>query len=430
MDKKIPPKKRHLLVFRNSLYSIFDQVSGLFLALIIIAILARNFGPADVGKYTLAVALTSLVSVVTNFGFQALVKREVAKDRRSTGKFLGQATLLRFCLSLPSSVAAVFFLSWVLGYGTDMLVFTQIVNLFVFLSGIFALNSSVLISLHRSKDVLLFNLLYRAAVIIFLVFVAALDLSLQWYAVLLVFATVIPSFFSSKKIRQVTQRLELSLDVDVAKKLLVDSAPLMLAAAAEFANLKLDSLIVGHYHGNDDVGFYSVAFNVLMAAVILPLAITKVLFPNFIQIFRDEGNERAFYFLRNYLYAFSLYGIITTVFLIIFSEIIVSLIFGAEFGRSSAVLSLLAFGVPFIVFNRLFNYLLVAMHRDSLFFSINFFCLLLNLSLNFALIPQYSLFGAAIATIITEFAMMFASGVAVYRRMNFLSTRKSHDVES
>lgn len=420
-------KNRRNLVLKNSMYSVLDQFLGMFLALFVSVAIARLFGPEDLGKYNLSLALASLISVVTNFGIQSYVKREVAKQGSLTGFLLGQSILIRLLISLPLSAVAVHCVSLLLGYDLDLIFFTHVINLYVFASGLLALNSGVLDSLHHSKEVLRCNLLYRILLIVSLAFVAALRGTIDHYALLLVTASLIPVLLSSYRIGKLANPPIYKIDLLKWKIMIVTSAPLMLAAAAEFANLKISTLLLGYYYNETEVGLYSAAFSVLLVSVLVPLAVTKVLFPNFIQVFHSESRLRAFEFLKLYAISFCLYGILVAVFLSLFSEFLINTIYGFGFERASVALGVLGIGVPFIVLNRLFNYILVAVQKDKNFFVINFIGLIVNLVLNVAFLPKHSIFGAAVATVITELFVMCIGGWLLFRYLGSSSIMAEMD---
>lgn len=395
----------------NSLIAIIDQFLGLFLTLFITSILARSFGPAELGTYTLALTLTSLVSVITNFGIQAAIKRDVAIDRSLTGFLIGQSILIRSLLSLPLSVGIVHLLAIAMNYSADILMICHSINLFVFASGVYALASGVLISLHLNKSLMIFNVSYRVSIIACLTLIIYFEKSLQTYIMCLFVITLCICACSINKILVETQPAQYTPDWKYIRQLLVISAPLTLAATTEFANLKIDSLILGYYHPSEEIGYYAAAFNVFLAFTMLPLAVTKVFFPNFIDTFHNDSKHQAICLLTKISLMFFVYGIMATILIYFLSEILVLIFYGNGFERTTSVLTVLGIGIPLIVLNRLSNYVLIALRRDKDFFYVTLAGLVANLALNFILIPDYSIHGAAIATVASEGMVMVLSGI-------------------
>ena len=390
----------------NSVISIADQVLGLFLGLFITTMLARHFGPATLGSYTLALALTSLVSVLTNFGIQTAVKRSVARDNGSTGFQIGQSIIIRCSISLPSSLVLVHMLAEAMQYSYELILLCHFVNLWIFASGLFALISSILVSLHLNRVLLWFNLVYRLSNLGLLSMVVYHDQALESYVICLTIITLFVFFCGVRWASKLTQPVVWKPDWSFIFRLLVTSAPLTIAAAVEFANLKIDSLILGYYQPTEEVGFYAAAFNIALALTMLPLAVTKVFFPNFIDSFYNDGKKKAVRLFINVFGLFSLYGIASVVLIYFFSDVFVETLFGDDYSRTASVLIILGISVPVIVLNRLTNYVLIALNFDVGFFYVTLSGLLLNVILNISLIPEYSLYGAAVATICSELLVL------------------------
>lgn len=390
----------------NSGISIIDQVLGLVMTLVITSMLARHFGAAELGNYTIGIAIASLISVFTNMGIQASIRRNIAIDNSITGFQLSQAIIIRIFLSLPLSILAVHICISILGFDFRMIILCHLINLFIFSSGLYALSTGSLFSLHLNKTILATNLTYRLTTIMCLVLITLFNQSLEIYVICIALIMLFVFMSNIKKITTETQPLRFKADYKFMINLIVLSAPLTLAAAAEYANLKIDSLILGHYHPPDEVGFYTASFNLLIAFTMIPLAITKVFFPNFLDIFHNESQKKAARMLVKIGIIFFIYGFISLLLIFSYSENIIILIFGDGFFRSISILDILCFGVPIIALNRLFNYILVALKLNTLFFRITLIGLLINLLLNFILIPRYMAVGAAISTLVSEFIVM------------------------
>jgi len=401
----------------NSVISVTDQFLGLFLALFITSMLARHFGPATLGNYTLALALTSLVSVATNFGIQTTVKRSVARDSGVTGFQIGQSVIIRCLISLPCSVILVHILAQAMQFSFELILLCHFVNLWIFASGLFALISGVLVSLHLNRSLLGFNLAYRVVNLALLSLVMYLEDSLESYMVCLTLITLLVFIGGVRSVTKATQSACWKPDWNFILKLLVTSAPLTLAAAVEFANLKIDSLILGYYQSTEEVGFYAAAFNVALAFTMVPLAVTKVFFPNFIDAFNNDNKKKAVRLFINIFIIFLIYGLVSASSLYFFSDIPVGILFGDDYHRTASVLVVLGISIPIIVLNRLTNYMLIALNLDSRFFYLTLSGLAVNVILNILLIPEYSIYGAAVATIACEFLVLIMGLMVLYSKL-------------
>jgi O-antigen/teichoic acid export membrane protein len=60
----------------------------------------RILGPESAGKYYFAVAIWGWFDILTNFGLNTLLTREVARDAEHANRYLVNTSLMRFVLAL------------------------------------------------------------------------------------------------------------------------------------------------------------------------------------------------------------------------------------------------------------------------------------------------------------------------------------------
>ena len=98
--------------------------------------------------------------------------------------------------------------------------------------------------------------------------------------------------------------------------------------------------------------------------------------------------------------------------------------FPQEFQGSGEVLKILALAIPIIFWGYLMTQSLVALDRNRVYLTITAFAVLLNVLLNYWLIPEYGAEGAAIATVITESLIPLSCFLMVLKHC--LSNSTSH----
>ncbi|MCC7206269.1 MAG: oligosaccharide flippase family protein, partial [Anaerolineae bacterium] len=96
---------------RNSLAPIALNLFNRGIDLAFAFIMLRLLGPANAGIYYYAVVIFGWFDILTNFGLNTLLTREVARDRASAGRFLLNSSLLRLGLAaLGAPLLAAFLL--------------------------------------------------------------------------------------------------------------------------------------------------------------------------------------------------------------------------------------------------------------------------------------------------------------------------------
>ena len=154
--------------------------------------------------------------------------------------------------------------------------------------------------------------------------------------------------------------------------------------------------MLGVLASESEVGLYSVAFNLMEGTFFIPTIVMAAIFPGL-----SQAKQFSAYF-RKGVVLLTLSGIAGggTVFLLAHS--IISWFFAPEFQNSADILRILAMAIPLVFWGYLMTQSLVALDHNRIYLVITASGLLLNVLLNFWLIPDYGASGAAVATVITE----------------------------
>ena len=97
-------------------------------------------------------------------------------------------------------------------------------------------------------------------------------------------------------------------------------------------------------------------------------------------------------------------------FLFYFASFLVTLLYGEEYFSSGIILTYLAFALPFINLNRLVNYSIIGVGGQTNYFYFTVIGSIVNISVNFYLIPIYGALGAVVATMLNE-ALVLVLGI-------------------
>jgi O-antigen/teichoic acid export membrane protein len=154
--------------------------------------------------------------------------------------------------------------------------------------------------------------------------------------------------------------------------------------------------MLGVLSSKAEVGLYSVAFNLMEGTFFIPTIVMAAIFPGL-----SQTKQFKIYF-RKGLLLLSLTGIVGGAAVFFLAEIIIQLFFAPEFQDSAEILQILALAIPIIFWGYLMTQSLVALDHNRIYLGITACAVLLNVLLNYWLIPQYGASGAATATVITE----------------------------
>ena len=181
---------------------------------------------------------------------------------------------------------------------------------------------------------------------------------------------------------------------------------------------RIDTIMLGLLSSKAEVGLYSVAFNLMEGTFFIPSIVMAAIFPGL-----SQAKQFMNYF-RKGLLLLSLTGIAVGGAVFLFAEIIIKMFFAQEFQGSGEVLKILALAIPIIFWGYLMTQSLVALDHNRIYLGITAFAVLLNVLLNYWLIPEYGAEGAAIATVITEALIPLSCFLIILK--HYLSNSTAH----
>ena len=179
------------------------------------------------------------------------------------------------------------------------------------------------------------------------------------------------------------------------------SLPVLGAAISEFINLKVDTIMLGALSSNYQLGLYTASYTIYLGFVMIPLAFTKVFNPLFIKKTISDLNHAKKLFYQFFLF-YLIYSILIISLMNSFTSQIINFTYGDAYLESVTILFYLIFALPFISINRLINYSMIALDKQKIYMYYTIYASILNIAINYFLIPTYGALGAVIATIITE----------------------------
>ena len=120
-------------------------------------------------------------------------------------------------------------------------------------------------------------------------------------------------------------------------------------------------------------------------------------------IFPGLSNNKHFSkFFQRGLLILTIAGIICGTVVFFLADFMIYSFYEASFRNSSEILEILSLAIPLVFWGYLMTQSLVALDQNRIYLVITSSGLLINVILNFLLIPEYGASGAAFSTVVTE----------------------------
>ena len=210
-----------------------------------------------------------------------------------------------------------------------------------------------------------------------------------------------------------------ALDWTLLRQMLKFSLPLLPASLLSYLSTNyLDAFFITHYLSGAHLGVYAVVYLISGTSLQLPLLVGSVLIPLFITLQIDGSDDRARRFMLNGLPLLTLLWGIACSFVAAFGSYIFPQIFGDQFREMGKLLwplmAAAALAGPFLMGYSPFS------HSKSVTYIAMLAAIvaaLVNVSLNFLLIPRFGLVGCAWATTIAFALHLVVVIVLVHARL-------------
>ncbi|HUC20830.1 MAG TPA: flippase, partial [Candidatus Polarisedimenticolaceae bacterium] len=188
------------------------------------------------------------------------------------------------------------------------------------------------------------------------------------------------------------------------------------AAVAFFVTIsfRIDTAMLGLYKSPEVVGQYSAAYRLLEVLLIIPGLFAGVLLPNIAEKIRTSMDSLRKLVMFSIKY-FGYLGIGLAVGCFMLAPQIINLLFGTGFPDSVLTLRILALALIPTFISSITSTVIAASDRPGINTYIALGMAVFNVTLNLLLIPRFSLYGAAVNTLLTESLGLLIGTICIVR---------------
>ena len=197
-------------------------------------------------------------------------------------------------------------------------------------------------------------------------------------------------------------------DREGLRRLIQEGFPLALTALSWIVYFKIDVLMIGNLLDRTQSGYYEVAYKILELTFLIPNVIMSVYFR---ELVLKQGTAEA---IRTF-WKGAFFLLVPSLAVLLMSQLIVphavDLFLRPDQKIVASVFSILAWSIPVCYLGHLTTQMLVVQGRRKTYLAIMLSGALINVLLNYYLIPEFLMDGAAYATLITEGFILICTGI-------------------
>ncbi|MDY0096138.1 MAG: flippase [Candidatus Vecturithrix sp.] len=408
-------------ILRNIFSLLTGHVTAKAISFGCIILLARKLGVEGFGIYGTVMASLTLFAAFADWGMSTLTIRDIAQDYSRSKDHVGHVLILRiFLTTISYGFLVLIGYLWAPAQSYPLALIVSS-GLFLFPEACRKLGISMLLAYERmdlvaTMDVL--TVIFRHIPFLTVIFLggslqrAFSFLAFFWWGVAAIGFVLIKKYCVSQ--------WSFSLNLHQLRILLSESFPFGMLFVLSIIYFKADIIMLAKMKGSVAVGFYEGAYKFIEASMFLPTTIVNALLPIMARCFVQD----AFSYQRLYLHSIRLLALGILPIVIsgsFFSKEILLIVYGPDYLGAASAFSLLIWSLFFIFLNAPAGNVIATSHLMPAFLPYAIANTLLNIILNFLLIPKYSYLGASFTTVFTEFTGFFIQIWFVNRALNNMS---------
>ncbi|MEK7149433.1 MAG: flippase [Patescibacteria group bacterium] len=394
-------------ILKNFLWLGTSQVGSRLIKSAITIYAARALGTAGYGVFSYAMALTGFFIFFKNIGVDSILTREVARrpaEREQLfatsfwleiGLLAVTAFLLFFIAPLFNRIPEALILIPVLAV---MLIADDLKDLFVaFFRGIEKMEWEAIVVVATNIAIVIFGF------VALLISASPLYLALAYAA-----AAVFGAFLAGGIIFfRHTKGFFRSFDRNLIAPILRSAWPIAFGGLASIFLFNIDIVMLGFWRTVDDVGIYAAVQKIVGILTVIPTLVGASTFPMFSRLAHVKDSARVRQVMESLIGALFLFAAPLVLGGTVLGASLLKFIFGSAYGAGANAMAVLLFSIFPIFLMVIFANFIFAYDEQRKTIGYPIIASLVNVGLNFLLVPRLGMIGASLATVASSMIYAF-----------------------
>lgn len=408
--KQIFGNDAHLFeLFKGGSATFLMKIFGMTLGYVLAILITNNYGAKFFGQYATALLILEFMTIFSRLGIDTTIIRffssfVVNKETSKISKLFVKTSYILLLSSSAFALLTFLFSDWLAQLLNASAFHIKLVSFVAIPLVFYYLNAQALRGL---KKIVAFSFLNNVALVLgalMLLLAAEVifnneNLPIFAYVSSVVLMTILSFYLWFKYSRNF--ETDSSEKIISSRELIKISIPLLLGQSMMIIMGKIDILMLGSFFDQESVGIYNAALKVSMLAYIALMAINSIAAPKFSELY-SSGDLIALKSLvqKSTKTIFWLTFPVVLVFALFPTQILS--VFGDEFKIAALSLIILSIGKMFSAICGSVGTLLQMSGNQKYFQNVLIAAAILNIILNYILIPEFKLIGAAVASLVSN----------------------------
>lgn len=384
---------------KNASWLIGGKVAQMLLSFVVSILTARYLGPSNYGIINYAAAYVTFFTSLCTLGINSVIIKDFVEKPREQGTAIGTSLLMRAASSLLS-IALIFCIVRIVDGNEPITVAVAVLCSVSLLFQVMDTFNYWFQFRYESKVISIATFVAYAATSLYRIVLLMFQKDVTWFA----FATSVDYICLGVFLWCAYKKHngpKLAFSWSKGKSLLSRSYHFILSGMMVAIYGQTDRLMLKQMLGESAVGFYSLAYTLSTLWVFVLQAIIDAMYPTIISLYSRD--EEQFKRKNRQLYAIIIY---TSVFAAIgyslFAPFMIRLLYGDAYLPAIGPLRIIAWYTVFAYLGSARSAWVICENKQKYLKYMNLSAVIINVVLNYFMIPLWGASGAALASLITQ----------------------------
>ncbi len=404
-----------VVIAGNSLLLLGARVLSKVGTILVTVYAARMIGSMEFGKLNVILAVTSIAGLISDFGLVLPSIRSMSVDVERQSEILDKTISARIFWS----IVALFVVEVIL----TLLSLSGFIIFFFAVSSVFEIFSTALIRSFEARldmkkltvYLIVERMIYLSVILTAIYFFKNITSIAVGYLCAFTLTLLIAVKFYQSWIGKIHWSFTWKQVLNVSKI----GFPFLISSLFSALYYKSDVVLLAKMKSETEAGLYSAAMRIIEAQMFIPLTLMNSIYPILSKLFQERISVFKNFFIKS-LGSFLAIGSIIAVAMFIFAPLIIRILYGSAYSGSSGVLKILSVMLLIYFVNFLLSQTLFALGEEIFYTIVLGAGMLVNIIVNWNILPVWGMIGAAWMRVITELciacALLFTIWMVMKRR--------------
>ena len=393
---------------KNFILLSFSEVISKALGFLTTVIIARRAGVDGLGDIGFVLAVYTYFTFLANPGYDTIGARETVRKEIDDSYIINSIFILKFWSSIIAFLVLLLF--------CFLVPFSSSVKQLLILQGLSLLTIPFTFQFFfrggNQMHIVALSRLVQSSMYFIAVFIGVHGITdLTRVPIAFGAATVIGLLPMIGLLRQHCS-LHLKMKKEQLRSLFLAALTVGAAAICIQVYLNMDTVLLGLFKTNREVGLYTGAYKIVTLATTIPLLIFTSFLPYLVSVKKEITKQ-----WKTYVLVMFSIGLPVGIGINLLAPACISILYGAEYQDAVLPLRILSLDVIAVFISVTFAQPLLLLGKEKQYLSIVAWSAGLNLLLNLFMIPMYGMTGAAVTTVFAESLVAFRSWKTMKREV-------------